>query len=62
VPRLAAARSGTFSIHAGTLNVTWPLGGGARWNMSYRPGGGAPMPAGEPVYRAAPLCVALEAA
>jgi maltooligosyltrehalose trehalohydrolase len=62
VPRLAGARSGTYSIHDGTLNVTWPLGGGARWNMSYRPGGGAPMPAGEPVYRAAALCVALETA
>ena len=62
VPRLAGARSGTYSIHEGALHLAWPLGGCARWNMSYRPGGGAPMPAGEPVYRAAALCVALEAA
>jgi len=62
VPRLAGARSGTYSIRAGALHVAWPLGGGARWRMSCRPGGGAPMPAGEPVYRSAALCVALEAA
>jgi maltooligosyltrehalose trehalohydrolase len=61
-PRLAGARSGTWSTHDRTLKVVWPLGDGARWNMSYRPAGGAPMPAGEAVYRAAALCVALEAA
>ena len=62
IPRLAGARSGTFSIREGTLNVAWPLADGARWHMSYRPGGGAAMPAGEAVYRSAALAVALEAA
>ena len=62
IPRLAGARSGTFSIREGTLNVAWPLADGARWHMSYRPGGGAAMPAGEAVYRSAALPVALEAA
>ncbi len=62
VPRLAGARSGTWSIRNGTLEVVWPLGDGARWKMSLRPGGGAAVPAGMPVYRSASLCVALEAA
>lgn len=62
VPRLAGARSGTYSIEKGTLNVVWPLAGGARWKMNFRPDGGAHMPAGEAVYRARALCVALEAA
>jgi len=62
IPRLAGARSGTFSIREGTLNVAWPLADGARWHMSYRPGGGAAMPAGEAIYRSAALAVALEAA
>jgi len=61
VPRLAGARSGTWSIDEGTLKVVWPLADGARWNMSFRPGGGASAPAGQPVYRSAALCVALEA-
>jgi maltooligosyltrehalose trehalohydrolase len=62
VPRLAGARSGTYLVDEGALKVVWPLGDGARWNMTFKPQGGAAMPAGEPVYRAAALCVALEAA
>jgi maltooligosyltrehalose trehalohydrolase len=62
LPRLAGTRSGTYSVRDGTLNVAWPLDGGARWALAYRSGGGAAMPAGQPVYRSARLCVALEAA
>ena len=61
-PRLAGARSGKYSIHEGTLNLAWPLGDGARWHVAFRPGGGAAMPPGEPVYRGAALCAALEGA
>jgi len=61
VPRLAEARSGSFSIRDGSLAVSWPLGGGARWNMSLRQDGGAPGPAGEAIYDSDALRVALEA-
>jgi len=60
VPRLAGARSGSFSLRGASLSLSWPLGGGARWNMSLRPEGGVSAPAGEPVYRSDALCVAME--
>jgi len=63
VPRLAGARSGTYSIDEATLKVAWPLAGGARWHLHLRFDAGRPAaPPGETVYTGARLRAALEAA